>query len=192
MIVMSTHGRTGLGRFIYGSVADELLRTSDLPVLLVPRDCEWSWPGDRTLRVLVPLDGSSLAEAVLGPACELADALDADLMLPHVTRPANVGPVKLLQAVQIAPAGLGEDKRVGPSLESVAAKLRAPNRAVAVREVIGSPAPAIVRVAEEETVDVIAMTTHGRGGLARVVLGSVATGVLQRTSVPLLVVCSAR
>lgn len=61
LIVMSTHGRGGLGRWIYGSVADSVLRHATLPVIVTSPRCERSWPGDRPLRVLVTLDGSSTA-----------------------------------------------------------------------------------------------------------------------------------
>src|SRR5262249_2599810 len=81
LVVMSTHGRPGLGRWIYGSVADRVLRQTDVPVLLVPPGCERTWSDNRKPRILVPLDGSDLAEEALGPADELAEALGAELLL---------------------------------------------------------------------------------------------------------------
>ena len=73
LIVMSTEGRGGLGRVLYGSVADDVLRRVPVPVLLVSPRCTESW--DKPQRVLVPLDGSSLAAEALRPARDLAIAL---------------------------------------------------------------------------------------------------------------------
>jgi nucleotide-binding universal stress UspA family protein len=67
LIVMSTHGRSGLGRWIYGSVADAVLREAEVPVVLIPAACQHRWPTDRKPRILVPLDGSNLATQALGP-----------------------------------------------------------------------------------------------------------------------------
>ena len=84
LIVMSTHGRGGIGRFIYGSVADKVLRLATTPVVLIPANCERAWPTDRPPRILVPLDRSELASAALGPAVELCDQLGGELILVHV------------------------------------------------------------------------------------------------------------
>jgi nucleotide-binding universal stress UspA family protein len=81
LVVMSTHGRGGIGRFTYGSVADTVLRHTPVPVLIVPPHGLKRWPTDDRIKILVPLDGSSLAASVLGPACELADALGGSLLL---------------------------------------------------------------------------------------------------------------
>src|SRR5262249_50785221 len=79
LVVMSTHGRSGLGRWIYGSVADAIMRHADAPVLLVPAACSAVWPQDRTPRILVPLDGSALAESALGLVDPWARALRAEI-----------------------------------------------------------------------------------------------------------------
>jgi nucleotide-binding universal stress UspA family protein len=75
LVVMSTHGRGGLGRFIYGSVADTVLRHAPVPVLTVPPHGLDEWPPDQRVKILVPLDGSELSKAALAPACELAHVL---------------------------------------------------------------------------------------------------------------------
>jgi nucleotide-binding universal stress UspA family protein len=84
LIVMSTHGRSGLNRWVYGSVADAVMRAAPVPVLLVPATCTTTWAAERPLRLLVPLDGSAIAEAALGPVGELATALGAELLLTQV------------------------------------------------------------------------------------------------------------
>ena len=80
LIVMSTHGRSGLGRWLYGSVADEVLRHTILPIVLISAACERRWKIEGPFRLLVPLDGSELAESALGLAGEVADALHAELV----------------------------------------------------------------------------------------------------------------
>src|SRR5688500_10610445 len=79
LLVMSAHGRSGLGRWLYGSIADSVLRRSPVPVLLVPPAGIPTWASERRATILVPLDGSPAAEAVLEPVCKLSDLLDAGL-----------------------------------------------------------------------------------------------------------------
>jgi nucleotide-binding universal stress UspA family protein len=183
IIAMSTHGRSGLGRWVYGSVAEEVLRTTALPTLLVSSQCDHAWPVDRGLRVLVPLDGSPLAAEVLGPVRDFAAALGGELTLLGVIEPVFVA---------FPEAALPEDDTPARSaalreyLEGVAKGLRTAGSGVDVRVAEGKPAGTIAAVAERDGADVIAMATHGHTGLARLVLGSVATGTLQRSGVPLL------
>jgi nucleotide-binding universal stress UspA family protein len=193
LIVMSTHGRSGLNRWVYGSVADAVMRAAPVPVLLVPATCTTTWAAERPLRLLVPLDGSAIAEAALGPVGELATALGAELLLTQVVEL----PVPMLTdgAVYI-PDWDPEEELVSARqyLEDTAAGPRATGCTVRTEaiagplSVVGQAARVIADTAAQEDVDVIAMATHGRGGLARLVMGSVATGVLQRASVPLLLV----
>jgi nucleotide-binding universal stress UspA family protein len=191
LIVMSTHGRSGLSRWVYGSVAEAVLRAAPVPVLLVPALYAGAWPADRPLRLLVALDGSPLAEGVLGPAGELAAALDAELLLTQVVEQ----PVPMLtDGAMYVPDWDEAEELVSARqyLEDAAADLRAAGRRVRTQAVAGPPsvvgqaAAVLTATAEKEAVDTIAMATHGRGGLARMMMGSVATGVLHRARVPLL------
>jgi nucleotide-binding universal stress UspA family protein len=99
LIVMSTHGRGGLGRFVYGSVADEVLRRVPVPVLLVPAGCTRVWTEEQPQSVPVGLDGSSLAAEALRPARDLATALGAEMLLPAVVDPIMVSPYQHLEAI---------------------------------------------------------------------------------------------
>ena len=92
LIVMSTHSRGGLARFVYGSVADEVLRRVPVPVLFVSANCTEVWDGGQPQRVLVPLDGSSLAAEAVRPARELAATLGGELLLLAVVEPTAVYP----------------------------------------------------------------------------------------------------
>jgi nucleotide-binding universal stress UspA family protein len=196
LIVMATHGRGGLGRALYGSVADAVLRHAPAPVLLVPAACERRWPPARPpgaepgppRRVLVPLDGSDLAEEALAPAGALAAALGAGLLLAQAV-PFPV--VASGSSQEDASDAGGPDAEVGAAwryLEEVAAPLRAAGREVEVRVEAGMVVPTLARIERELDVEGVAMATHGRSGLARAVLGSVATEVLHRTTAPVLLV----
>jgi nucleotide-binding universal stress UspA family protein len=187
LIVMTTLGRSGLGRWIYGSVADAVMRRASVPVLLVPAaSAIKEWPTDRAPRILVPLDFSPLSEAVLPPAGELAGALGAELVLLSVT--------PLLVTADLYGTGFvhydyDADRQARQRyLEGIATGLRAAGHAVKTREEFGLVAGVIDDVGREEDVDLIAIATHGRGGATRLLMGSVATGVVQRTTVPVLVV----
>jgi nucleotide-binding universal stress UspA family protein len=187
LIIMSTHVRSGLGRWRYGSVADAVIRTASVPVMLIPSEMSAQWPTDRRPRLLVPLDESHLSEAVLGPVMELATRLNAEVVLTEVvTWPPLVysDPVELMAGdidAQVAAA-----RRY---LADVTTRLRQSGFSVRCLTGVGrTAAETIVRLARDEHADLIAMATHGRGGLARVVLGSTTTGTLQHARLPLLIV----
>jgi nucleotide-binding universal stress UspA family protein len=186
LIVMSTHGRGGLGRCLYGSVADAVLRQANVPVMLISAICEHRWPDDRALRMLVPLDGSDFAREAIGPVAGMAATLGAELRFLQVIDSANYPYLYSDPSTWKAPEPeLAEARQ---NLSMIAEPIRALGQAVEVVTDFGSPAATIVRVAREQAIDVIAMATHGRSGLARLVLGSVATGTLHQANVPLLLV----
>jgi nucleotide-binding universal stress UspA family protein len=185
LIVLSTHGRSGLGRVIYGSVADDVLRHAEVPVLLVPSMLDHAWPTDRPLTVLVPLDGSTLSETAIESAGLLAEGLGARLHLLQVLQPPTY-PLYGEGYVYIPFDDEAERANARQYLEEQAKKLAARGIEASIEVAVGSPDLVIARTAAEQQADVIAMATHGRGGLARLVLGSVATGTLRRAHVPLL------
>jgi nucleotide-binding universal stress UspA family protein len=187
LVVMATHGDSGPGRWLYGSVADAVLRGTQVPVFVVPPRAVPPWPGNRPPRILVPLDGSRLGETVLPAVHAWAASLAAEIVL--------------LQVVVWPPYVFGDGAEIitlDPEIDldaaraylaEVAGRLGAPNVMVRCRAETGRPVPAVIaRVAGEEHADLVAMATHGRSGLSRLVLGSVATGTLQLAHVPLLLV----
>ena len=129
-------------------------------------------------RILIALDGSEPAEAVLAPAEELAETLGATLVLVRVAHRLTASSV---------PGGPPQDP-AQTYLEAVAERLRQRGRSVesVLRE--GEPAHEIVAAARSSSVDLIAMTTHGRSGLGRLRFGSVAEAVLQEAPTPVLLV----
>jgi nucleotide-binding universal stress UspA family protein len=186
LIVMSTHGHGGLGRWLYGSVADEVLRRVPVPVLLVSAVCTEMWAEDQPLRVVVPLDGSDLAAEVLGPARDLAVTLGSELLLLAVVEPIVLYPYRHLEA--IGDVAELQEAQARQYLDKVATELRATDApAVSTRIVRGDAAAEICSVAREVGAGAIAMATHGRSGMARLLLGSVATRMLHQSSVPVLI-----
>ncbi len=171
LIVMSMLGTSGVGRSVYGSVVEGILRQTEVPVLLVPTVCETTWPTSRVLRVLVPLDGSALAEAALHPALALTEALGGELLLVHML-PAT------------APAATASAAR--GYLDRVTTDIKHPAPAVSVSARVAER-PTITAAAQEYGADVIAMTTRGKG-LARRLAGATASDVLRRACVPVLAV----
>lgn len=192
MIVMATHGRGGLQRLLLGSVADKTMRMSTRPVLLVrPRE-EVIAPSDEPAaigRIAVPLDGSQLAEAALPVAADLARMLNARLVLMRVEPLAQslIVPFDLSGTV---PDFATLDDRIAAAAEEYlgTVRTRLPTGITAQTLVVrGSPAPTLLEVLEQERVDLVVMSTHGRGGLRRFALGSITERVV-RAGLPTVVV----
>jgi nucleotide-binding universal stress UspA family protein len=192
LVVMSTHGRSGLGRWFYGSVVDQFLRRTTRPVLLVPASCWKRWPEGDKFRVLVPLDGSDLSEEALAPAAELAHALGGKLVLVRVLEPkpeprvAWLAGLPIIEEVDADIERRVEDARI--YLREVADRNGAADHVADLIVEEGNPDDLIAQVARDVGAHAIVMATHGRTGLARVVVGSVALATLQRACVPVLMV----
>lgn len=150
-------------------------------------------------RVLVPLDGSELAEGVLPHAAAVARRFKSEIVLLQVIEPlsrvvAETAPMTA-EASGAAPTisvRAAEEQYERERADAMAYLKRVKGRVRGVRtrlEVIdGTPGEAIVAYARERRADIIAMSTHGRGGLARLVYGSVADHVLRHSTTPLLLV----
>jgi nucleotide-binding universal stress UspA family protein len=136
--------------------------------------------------VLVPIDGSQLALEALPAAADLAGSLGADVRLLWVIEPPAAPFIVSDEYVTFDPSA--DLVAARQYLDGVAATLRARGLTVEVDAELGIAASTIALVAREQHATVIAMTTHGRSGLARLVLGSVAAGTLRQTGVPLLLV----
>lgn len=200
LIVMTTHGRGALARFWLGSVADELVRQSPVPVLLMrPTDLAVDLTREPSLKhILVPLDGSELAEQMLPKVMGLGQLLDADYTLMRVVKPiGTLVPVGETGAVgfQVETmidriAGLQQQlvREARDYLERTAEPMRDRGLTVGSRvDVADQPATAILEDAVPPQIDMVAMKTHGRRGLSRLFLGSVADKVIRGAHVPVLV-----
>lgn len=188
VIVMATHGRSGVGRWLYGSTADYVLHHSPVPVMLVqPQSHATAWLQDRPLRVVVPLDTSPVAEAVLPCLFDLIAAGPTEIILVEVIDLARYG--LYTDPTVLLPFDSDEETRGATGyLEEIGTRLRAVGGFVSTRVELGPVARTLADVAEQEDAHLILMATHGRGGVARAVLGSVATDTLRHSPVPLLLV----
>jgi nucleotide-binding universal stress UspA family protein len=194
LVVMATHGRGPMERAWLGSVADRVVRESHVPVLLV-RPLEEDRPdltaGPGLRRVVVPLDGSHLAEGVLDPAVALARALDLPILLLRVIGSRmELGSTYIPHAAKEQQEQLAEERREAEAyLSGVASRIRDGGATVAGMDVVEGPtARSILDATDATGSDVIAMATHGRGGLKRMVLGSVTDKVVRAAAGPVLAV----
>lgn len=189
VIVLTTHGRGGLERIWLGSVADGLARVSPVPLLLVRP--EPAAGGGRFGRILAPLDGSKASEAILEHAVRLARLEEgAEIVLFQVVRPLGEV-VWLPEGASTAAAPQddlpGRQRQARDYLDEAARPFLAAGLRVRIRvEVAGSVAAAILAAAHGEACDLVALATHGRSGLARVALGSVADKVVRASRTPVL------
>lgn len=174
LIVMATHGWGSVARVWNGSVADYLVRHVSVPILLLPP--EWvDQPsvGWTCHKILVPLDLSDLSGAVLGPAKTLARLTQAHLTLVYVAEPTLWCP---------------EPAAAQKRLDREADLLRSEGFDVATRVEPGNGvARTLLDTLDKGCYDIIALTTHGRGGLQRLALGSVADKVIRGSTRPVLV-----
>jgi nucleotide-binding universal stress UspA family protein len=189
LIVMATHARRGIARIWLGSVADRLIRETGIPVLTVrPASLATELAsGSCFKRILVALDGSVLAEKSLKPAIALAALEQAEITLLRVVPSesdipdgqlhATMGPARA-RDVQDAQSYLG-------GLTVLLAEHRVTiHTAVVIAEDVSK---AILGFAETHDADLIAIATHGRGGIARALIGSVADSVMTEGSISALV-----
>jgi nucleotide-binding universal stress UspA family protein len=178
MIGMSTHGRSGLDWLRFGSVAERVVRRAPVPVLLVRGSPAWDEGGIG--RILVPLDGSELSEAVLPVVAGLAGPFDLAIQLLHVVEQPSPAPGRGAGGKSAAEA------EAEAYLTAVAARLEARGLRVGATARAGMPAEVIPAVAAETKCGLVAMSTHGRSGLERLFMGSVTERVLRAVTVPVL------
>lgn len=208
LLILCSHGRTGLLRWVLGSVAQRLIHHAPIPVLVLRQQGPLPLSDDsRPLRALVPLDGSWLAEAAIGPAAALASAL----------APQRQRIVHLVQVVRLATGGSQAGARASRDERAKEAALRKVQdylshtadrlgqgplahpqvkvtcSAIADQDVAGTLVDLAQRgttaqgVGNAGSFDLIAMTMQGQGGLQRWMMGSIAERVLSASKVPLLV-----
>lgn len=192
VVVMATHGRGALSRAWLGSVADGFMRRANVPVILV-RPEEGEPPAAVAATdletILVPLDGSELSESALAYATDLGELFGSAYHLTRVVAyPVDIASPYLPTTVQLNQEILMQAKEgAAEYLEAHADGMR--RRGLRVTTSVAVDAQAgngILLEADAVGCDLIAMATHGRKGVGRLVLGSAADKVLRGTQVPLL------
>lgn len=186
LVLMATHGHSGLKRWAMGSVAEKVIHGSRVPVWLVPARCKGEiscgfWPENP---MLVPLDGSELAEEVLEHVEKLAGQ-------------GGIGPVKVV-LLRVVESPVMSDhyfsnipqtrEQVDKYLNRIEKRLEKAGLDVEPRVLTGEPAEQIVDYIGSAQFSLVVMSTHARSGLSRWVMGSVAMKVVSESSSPLLLV----
>ena len=193
LIVIATHGRSGIQRWVLGSVADKVVNATKQPVLLIRARGVHHHDADKvkTGRILLTLDGSKESEAVIPYVQELATRLKAEVILFQVVPPPS--PVITIpgETMQIpyTPAQVELWKADALAyLEKMADEFK--SRRIKARSEVkeGDPAQEIIAAADEAKADLVAMSTHGRSGIRRWALGSTAGKVLHGGNTSLFLV----
>lgn len=179
LIAMSTHGRDGVSRLSSGSVTEEVLRTSPVPLLMSNETVRVSSGHSlaQIRRILMPVQSRASAQPILDILADLASRLDAEVVLYHDERGVNdVG--ESMEPPEAARA-LDECRQVLAGLNVRVSQVKATGATVATD---------IVERIKELEVDLVVMTTHGRSGLMRGLFGSVTEAVLRHSPCPLMAV----
>jgi nucleotide-binding universal stress UspA family protein len=192
LIVMATHGRSGIRRWVLGDVAAKVVRATKRPVALVRAEAGPPKPHDGILRrILVPLDGSKESEVVIPRVEPLASQLKSEIVLLHVIAPTYFVYSIPGEAVQMPFSPDDMDRFSSKALEylqSVVAALERKGITARAEVAIGSAADEIISMADEIDADAVAMSTHGRSGISRWAFGSTADKVLHAGNTPVLLV----
>jgi nucleotide-binding universal stress UspA family protein len=186
MLAIATHGRSGVGRWLYGSTAGRLLRAAHVPVLVVGPHVPPRSDDVALKHLMVPLDGSPLSEAALAVAVAIAPALGAKVSLVRGVRwAAQAYPYSLPDAYQ---PQIDEELEAGAKayLRRQEDTLRG-KVSVDAFVVRGAIADGLSDVVEKQAIDLVVMATHARGGIVRAALGSTSDRMLQGTAPALLV-----
>jgi nucleotide-binding universal stress UspA family protein len=212
LIVMSSRGETGLKRWLLGSVAQKVARHSPIPVLVLRGGAEKldrvQRRGRQAVRILVPLDESPTSEVALLPAAQLSAALSTPMHgMLHLARILPLPASEDKQKEEIATAAkafaiteaksylhtIEQQLQKGDAIKGIAPNLEVTTSVVVDTDIAGR----LIRMAEHGEkkedgsiagqCDIIAMATHGRGGIGRWLVGSITERVLESTSLPLLI-----
>lgn len=183
LIVMGTHGRTGVERYLLGSVTEKVVRLSDVPVLTVKAEDDGEVTCPYT-DILVPTDGSEGAEAAIDPAVDIARTYDARLhalsVIDTMALGVDVRSRTILEALEESAQSAVETIEEHATQASVSAIETAIEH--------GNPYRGIHSYVEEHDIDLVVMGTHGRSGIERYLLGSVAEKTVRTSPVPVMTV----
>ena len=188
LVVLSTHGRSGLDHMVFGSVCERIVRQSSVPVLSIKRkshecvDCVTSEIHVR--KVLFPYDFSDYSERALPAAVALCRDFQAKLIIVHVNEIPPALPDVMPEVSLQMNAGIDDYarqtmERLKPVLRDVDAELMM---------LLGAPHREISKLVHEAQIDLVVMATHGRSGVAHMLFGSVAEKVVRTAQCPVLTI----
>lgn len=200
LIAMSSHGRSGLARWWMGSIADRVLHTAENPLLIIRSRADAPGGHSALGRLVAPVDGSELAEQSLPHAAYLASAMNLPVDLVRITLSEAEYYQAMSMDVRVLPPSLPSFQTIAESLDgeaytylgSIKARLLGQGvPSVQERVLQGLPADSIVDLASAGGNSLVVMTTHGRSGVGRMILGSVAERVVRQSDGPVLLIRAA-
>ena len=183
IIVVATHGRGGIARWWLGSVADQVIKESACPCLVIGPNVEADLENYAVKRILLPLDGSENAEQAISLAAFIQDKTGATL---DIVRAMSLTAVSYDPGMSMYSADLitSMEESVEAYLQSVAAKLK--GRKVETTMLLGGPGEMLLEHMKDKPADLVVSTTHGRTGVRRAALGSTSDRLLHG-SAPVLI-----
>jgi nucleotide-binding universal stress UspA family protein len=193
LIVMTTHGRTGIGRWIYGSVADKVVHASQAPVLML-RSEAGELDGGNITRIMAPVDGSVYAEAALSFAKSMAKIFESEL---HVVRVAETASLYSSLGYETYAPGAGQPmtdvveymvNQTHKYVTEVTTKLREEGFKAQGVVLEGFAGEELIAYEQKTDPQLVVMATRGRSGFDRFIFGSVAERVLKSGKTPVLMV----
>jgi nucleotide-binding universal stress UspA family protein len=194
LVVMASRGRSGEGPWLLGNIAAKVLRATTKPVLLVRKEAPADGLQRKSLikRILVPLDGSKVAEQIVSHAEELAKVMGGAVILFHAYETflgvISGEAIGTMSEKEIREVNKRREEEAKGYLKTIAGPFREKGLTVSEVSASGNPVDAILDYAESRAVDIIAMSTHGVSGIKRWVFGSVTDKVLHAGDMPVLVV----
>lgn len=193
LVVLCTHGWSGLRGFLFGRVAQQVLRWGTIPVLLIQPSAEgWKAPFS-CRRLVVPLDGSGMAETALPAASAVAHAFEAEVLLVWVVPTVATVSGERGAAMKLMPSAAAalldaEAAQAATYLERVGARLREEGVKISVEVGRGEPIRVLLDTVAKQEIDLIVIATHGRSGISAVWAGSVTSRILRYSTRPILLI----
>ena len=185
LIIVGTHDRKMLGRMLMGSVAQQVVRNSKVPVMVVKASEHQHESLQNYNRILVPTDFSEASMKALNWSVRYANFLQADFHLLHVVDLASYSDVITMYSLTEAELPKSCELNVDLSLNMMLDDKELIGKRF-VKSLFGDPAAEIVSYAEKENCGFIVMGTHGRKGLERILLGSITAGVISQSRIPVI------
>lgn len=179
LLVLGTHGRTGIGRLLLGSVAEACVNRAPCPVLTVSASAGQIAPSPEA-PILLPVDFTPRTEAALQVARGLAGLYGAPIEALHIVRDAGPYPDLVPEVISVSDVDPEADAVVRERLAGLGPDI------AETHVVFGTPARAIARLAHERNAGMVVLATHARRGIERLAMGSVAEATLRRSPCPVL------
>jgi len=193
LVVLCTHGWSGLRGFLFGRVAQQVLRWGTIPVLLIQPSAEGRKAPFSCRRLVVQLDGSGMAETALPAASAVAHAFEAEVLLMWVVPTVATVSGERGAAMKLMPSAAAalldaEAAQAATYLERVGARLREEGVKILMEVGRGEPIRVLLDTVAKQEIDLIVIATHGRSGISAVWAGSVTSRILRYSTRPILLI----